>query len=237
MSEGGSATTIAEALEVVLGAAPAWAVWTEQQWAEHERQLAQERAQERARQGEARRRALRVQLLDQGCPARDVAVVLDGGLRGTSALEHAQSALRDAVQTAILAGPTGIGKTVAATWWLSRSRSPAARRTEPARFVTAGALSRWPRYSESRMAELFEARALVIDDLAVEYLDKPGAFGSLLDELLNARYARELPTMCTTNLAAAEFRARYGDRVADRIRQCGRFSELSGASLRRPEHR
>ena len=134
----------------------------------------------------------------------------------------------------VLSGSRGCGKTTAAAWWLLQRRAPARYvSTRPPQFVDAAALTRWPRYDDGRMRELELAAALVVDDLGMEYDDKHGAFRSFVDGLVNARYAKELPTVITTNLPAADFKARYGERIADRIREAGRFVELAGESLRR----
>lgn len=59
-----------------------------------------------------------------------------------------------------------------------------------------------------------------------------GAFTNSLDGLVDARYRHLLPTVITTNLRAEEFKARYGARAIDRLRERGEFVELNGASLR-----
>ena len=46
------------------------------------------------------------------------------------------------------------------------------------------------------------------------------------------RHGHRRLTVCTTNLKASDFRARYGERVADRIRECGAFVEIAGTSRR-----
>jgi DNA replication protein DnaC len=77
---------------------------------------------------------------------------------------------------------------------------------------------------------------MVIDDLGVEYLDKNGNFLQRLDELIDERYSNYRQTIITTNLNVKAFKERYGERVADRIREGfefgGAFMELAESSMR-----
>jgi len=72
----------------------------------------------------------------------------------------------------------------------------------------------------------------VIDDFGVEYADQRGVLASIVDELIDRRYGDRRATIICTNLTATEFRKRYGDRVADRLREAGRFRVISESSLR-----
>jgi DNA replication protein DnaC len=103
----------------------------------------------------------------------------------------------------------------------------------PVVWVTAAKLARWERYDQEEMAKLLKVGKLVIDDLGGEYLDKGGFYASLLDELINERQAGSRATILTTNLDAAGFSSRYGERIVDRIREGGRFFACGNASLRR----
>lgn len=194
---------------------------------------------ERARQEERKREELNTKarrLVAAGVPVKDVRRVLAGSMEQTSPLGRLSSPESGERLILALSGPPGIGKTTAAAWWLlegHRRSSTDWVQTTADRFVTAAELARWPRYDEGRMRDLSRARALVIDDLGVEYADKRGAFTSMVDEVINLRYGNELPTLITTNLPGAEFKARYGERLADRIREVGEFMELPGESLRR----
>lgn len=201
--------------------------WTEEQWATYER-LKSEAVQaekRRAEAGAAKRR--RKDLFGAGVPRKDLDLVLGDDMDPSKALEAAQEARRDAVTLLVLSGPPGCGKTTAASWWLSQEGG------WPVLFVDASRLSRWPRFDEKRMEELEWAKALVVDDLGLEYDDKGGAFRSFLDGLVNARYADLLPTLITTNLTPAAFKERYGARVADRIREAGRFVSINEPSRRK----
>ncbi len=76
-------------------------------------------------------------------------------------------------------------------------------------------------------------RVLVIDDLGREYSDQHGRWLSELDLLIDDRHEARLRTVLTGNLTPEEFKARYGERIADRIRQDGRVCICNGESLRR----
>jgi len=161
--------------------------------------------------------------------------------RETTALAHS----RDVDGLLVLSGQAGCGKTVAASWWLWRfvmevgnwrwtDFGPKFLFRAPL-FATATRLTRWPRFDAGRMTQLHEASRLVVDDLGAEYMDEKGAFMAFLDELVNERYANRRPTIFTTNLLAEDFRNRYGGekgRIADRIRERGRFVSLATPSMR-----
>lgn len=207
---------------------------TPEQWAAYDAKIQAERESAELEAERKRQEDLRKDLVERGCPVKDLERAISGQLEDTKAVVAAQAAL-DAGQTLlVLSGVRGCGKTTAAAWWLLQKRKPSEYvRVGPPRFVDASTLARWPRYDDARMRELERASALVIDDLGVEYDDKNGAFRSFVDGLVNSRYAACLPTCITTNVPAAEFRQRYGERIADRIRESGRFVELAGESMRK----
>jgi DNA replication protein DnaC len=166
----------------------------------------------------------------RGVPAKDRERIVDGRLESTPALDAARSFLKDLdkerdKRILVLAGPPGVGKSVAAAWLIAAC-------DRPALFIDQSRLVRRSRYSNEDMRPLEDVTLLAIDDLGSEYLDEKGSFVATLDGLINARYAEELPTVFTTNLASTRFVQRYGERIADRIREVGRFVELKGPSLR-----
>lgn len=205
--------------------------WAEALTEEHDQRIREDQARRDAEAENQRLTELRRHLVECGCPVKDLRRALDGDCSDTEALLAARQSVDLGIL--VLSGPRGVGKTTAAAWWLVQKRV----RTEflattSVRFIDAGLMSRWPRYDDAKMRELTRARALVIDDLGIEYTDTKGAFVSLFDEVVNNRYAAELPTLITTNLNAKSFKERYGERVADRIREVGRFVELKGKSMR-----
>jgi DNA replication protein DnaC len=180
---------------------------------------------------EHRRR--RKQSKTAGIPEHILRVLYDHASQDTQARRLLAEAFSKTPEPSIvvLSGGVGCGKSCAAAE-MAILRS--------GRFVTASELSSGSAY-ESQARELEQTKFLVIDDLGCEYIDAKGYFLSRLDSLINARYANCLPTVITTNLpatAAADnptgksFR-QYGERILDRIRECGRFVNVGGQSLRR----
>lgn len=131
----------------------------------------------------------------------------------------------------VLSGVPGCGKTTAASWVIME------RGDARSVFMDVSKLTRWERFKESAMDRLETASILCIDDMGSEFMDEKGAFRSLLDGIINARYNECLPTVLTTNLRSPTFAERYGSRLADRLRESGRFVELESASMRGRDER
>jgi DNA replication protein DnaC len=124
---------------------------------------------------------------------------------------------------AVLSGPVGCGKTVAATWWaLTRTN----RDVGYERATTLAATVR----DDDPAFDVVGLDALVLDDLGAEHRDDSASLD--LDELVDTYYGDGAPLLITTSLSPAEFAARYGERVADRIAQAGHWQSLPGPSLR-----
>ncbi len=126
----------------------------------------------------------------------------------------------------MLAGGTGIGKTVAAAWALRRFGREG--RYTKARELVQLHGSAW---SETRAEyqDLLRAGLLVIDEVGAE-VDPEKAKASLHDTI-DERQGR--PTMVITNLAWPEMRKRLDARTVDRIREIGALRWIDGASMRR----
>lgn len=129
----------------------------------------------------------------------------------------------------VLSGPTGVGKTVAACRWAYRVTMD---RGYAVTFVTAAAFAAQSRYSDERRA-LLSHRHLILDDLGAEYLDAKGSLLADIDELVDTHYRHRTHLAITTNATKNVFEARYGARVMDRLRECGRWISMAGASRRR----
>jgi DNA replication protein DnaC len=76
---------------------------------------------------------------------------------------------------------------------------------------------------------------LVIDDIGTEV--QTPSWQQVLDDVLDARWQCSLATVLTSNLSAENFKTRYGERIADRIRDDGCVASLSGQSMRAPGKR
>ena len=173
-------------------------------------------------------------------PERALDIVLAGGLQETPA----RAAVRDATDICVLGGGPGTTKTCAAVCWCREHIVAPAnwRSTDVGQpyfvgmlplWISAGQLARLDHFDQKAIDRVAKAQRLVIDDLGAEYADAKGFFNSLLDELIDARYSGKRPTVVTTNLDAEAFKARYGARIIDRIREGGRFVNCGDVSLRR----
>ena len=172
----------------------------------------------------------------QGMPQRIIETLRD--MKETKATDAINSFLltdREA-WCLVLAGPKGCGKSTAAGRFLSEITKPKVRSPpKNTRWWTSSRISRVSGY-DSHLEKIMRERVIVIDDLGVEYLDKNGYFSHRLDELIDERYSNYRKTVITTNLNAKDFQARYGARVADRIREGfkhgGAYVEIDMGSLR-----
>jgi DNA replication protein DnaC len=178
------------------------------------------------RQGKA---ALRSRLAAAGVPERALRHVFDAQPLETEALKALQVALSPISQLpaspptlVVLSGGVGCGKSCAAAWWLSQAEGA---------WVPASEFAKYG--GDPAVPERLKAPRLVLDDLGMEYLDGKGFAQATLDGVINHRHERLLPTVITTNLGADEFKARYGPRVADRIRESGRWLVIAATSLRK----
>lgn len=149
-----------------------------------------------------------------GAPERQLALSLAPDDSGPMSVVRAW--LSGNTPCLVLAGGVGTGKTVAALWGL---RQLAYRLGRPV-YLRAADLPRFGAFgdSASRFDDVRKAGALVVDDLGTEAL---GDWGSAnMTELVDHRYsALRARTIITTNLGPTELVARYGERVADRLRE------------------
>jgi|TARA_R110000744_G_scaffold13121_2_gene38440 DNA replication protein DnaC len=137
----------------------------------------------------------------------------------------------------ILSGGKGTGKSTAAAVWLYENVPPEGAPTYQTRYWWNGTrIARTNGYAKD-FEKMMQSKLMVIDDLGIEYLDKNGNFLQRLDELLDERYSNFRKTIITTNLNADAFKDRYGERVADRMREGftwgGGFIELADDSMRK----
>lgn len=194
--------------------------WTDEQWAEHDARVADENARDLA-EGRLRHRS---HMLAIGWPKRaiDAAMTAD---RNKPAVEATARWTPDNRSVLVLSGAAGCGKTVAAAWWACAQRTAAT-------FVRATAFASSSRYDRETRDRWLKASALVLDDLGAEYIDAKGSLLTDLDELVDTFYGDRRPLLITTNLEKTAFKARYGERITDRIRECGVWKALTGESMR-----
>lgn len=138
-------------------------------------------------------------------------------------------------------GTVGQGKTLAGVWaareLLSRMALDAlatGQSTSPVTFIAATTFARLSAYSADDKAffdGLCRVRVLILDDVGTETL--AGVASAHFDELIDTRINFERRTIITSNLDAKAFKARYGERIADRLRVSAVISQGVGASMRR----
>lgn len=199
-------------------------------WDAHDAKVIAARARAEAH-AERERTSDRARLLARprpgaGFPTRALEVAMAPEL--TSAPVDALRAYSGDRTILVLSGPVSCGKTVAACWWtLHRSQ-------RSAQFVRASAFAASSRYDRAARDELQAAGVLVLDDLGAEYADSKGNLLADLEELVDVFYASRRHLIITTNVPAADFPQRYGDRIASRLREAGRWIELGKAPSLRP---
>lgn len=201
---------------------------TDEEWAAHDAKVAAEReAQFRTHPRDPAEiaRERREFFGNEGWPARAIDIALADGGASSVAIEKMREWDHKEHNVIVLSGSAGTGKTVAAAWWRTKNTSM--------RFVRAATFAASSRYSQDDRADTYGARALCLDDLGAEYLDVKGSFLVDLDELIDTFYGDRKPLIITTNLDDKGFKARYGTRVEDRIRECGKWVRIPGASMRK----
>lgn len=147
-------------------------------------------------------------------------------LQNTPALDAAQKWRRTTATLLVLAGPVGTGKSLAAAWtlhdwWIEElraARDDCRRYYEGQCWIAAPHLARMRKWDEA-VAKLERAPMLVLDDLGHE--SSTDAAAELVQSVVTTRFAEERPTVITTNLDQKTFRPRYGERIVDRVRECG----------------
>lgn len=242
----GQPADIAEDMRLVLDQAEAWY---------------QERGEARAptppveiidRHRAAREQRARFDRLDRwGVPYREALLVMGEDPAGEPfrmdteplgfAREFLGAADRGLYNLLVLAGASkGTGKTIAGVYVLEHAEPPLRygrvwTDAQHPRFVPALELVMGGIYEEGAVAALALAKckALVIDELGGEFMDRKGLYISLLEWLLNRRYESGGYTVITSNLSMEDFRGRYGERIEDRFKHRALWFDCDGASLRR----
>ena len=134
----------------------------------------------------------------------------------------------------ILAGNPGTGKTVIATWlgWQRANKGKSA-----GKFLTAyelfGRMKQcWGKNedAEAVLAVWKKTPFLVIDEAQT----RAGTEweNNVLDELINARYAKMLPTVMIANITMETAQKSLGPRIMDRANECGGIVDCGWASYR-----
>jgi hypothetical protein len=208
-----------------------WIAYAERQWGDVEAELV--KRGKPAYVGEF--------LRDAGVPRRFRDVLL-GEVKDTQAITRVgawcdEREKKPGVFCLVLGADKGLGKSVAAAWWLSETmhgqQSATCAGGEFTRWQSASALMQMNPYSDGFSALCREPGPLVLDDVGTEITDSKGNFASKLDALIDARSCEYLPLLMTTNLSVGAFKERYSERVVDRIREGGRYFGITGETMRR----
>lgn len=199
--------------------------WTEEQWAQHDARIAAAQKRDESERVTEERRAQSSRLSEAGWPLRAIEAAQGADLE-KPAIARVMAWDTNTESVLVLSGPPGCGKTTAAARW-------AVSKYWPPKFVRATTFASSSRYDRDTRDTWLKADALVLDDLGAEYADTKGNFLVDLDELVDTFYGDKRPLLITTNCSAEEFKQRYGQRVIDRLRECGSWFSANNASLRR----
>lgn len=138
----------------------------------------------------------------------------------------------------VLFGGVGSGKTCASLHALAQLQKPLYDEwnevwdCRAGRFIRAVEAARLSRFDDSeKWDDLLRVRWLVLDDLGVESMND--YWRERLNELIDVRYGNKLRTIITCNLSPEEFKAKYGDRIASRIREDGMVAGCGTTDFRR----
>lgn len=175
-----------------------------------------------------------------GVGEREVGVLRAGPDFSVRALAEVREWLKGPLSHLALVGECGTGKTVAGAWAVAQQRfwyqdselglcwAWPSTLSESGLMVLAGEAARVSYYgdeAEKLRRRLIRCRLLVLDELGVEVMSS-GWF-SLLNDVLNQRHRAERRTLLLANLTWAAFSERYGERVADRLREAGKVVSLA----------
>lgn len=134
----------------------------------------------------------------------------------------------------VLTGPTGRGKTVIASY-LGYQR--AAQGAGAGKFMTAFEMfdrmkQCWSKKEDSAalLGTWKRAAFLVIDEAQTR--PSEAWDNNMLDELINARYAKMLPTVLIANLSLDEAQKTLGPRIMDRANECGGIVDCNWPTYR-----
>lgn len=180
-----------------------------------------------SRAEEERRSKLEQQMEDAGLGSRNIRALRE--MKPTDATDGVDRWLAGERTFLVLMGSPGCGKTVGACYAAKKALDS---RTSTAflRAMEGASLGMFGDDSKSKVRQLTSVGLLVLDDLGIEPMND--VWRALLENVIDARYANERRTVITTNLAVADVRPRYGERIADRLRHAGTAVRCADKSMR-----
>ncbi len=152
---------------------------------------------------------------------------LFNGIKATKCLDSAVNFLRNngvrEGRALVLAGDTGVGKTVAAGYILQQSCLNGT--------VVIATDLQSAFLKKDRLGKLKTAPLLIIDDLGMEFGLE--FFESHLDGLFHARHMDERATVITTNLSWEKFQEKYSKRICSRLREWSVYVHIIDQDMRK----
>lgn len=133
----------------------------------------------------------------------------------TASMRAVEPLLRGAGVMLVLSGGTGCGKSTACAWALSKRAGLWVHGPDLAK-LDPGELDEYGTRKTSLDDRMRAAGFLVLDDVGIEH-SPSGYAASRITDVLEHREASKRATVVTTNLNAAVFRQRYGERIASRL--------------------
>lgn len=188
-------------------------------------------AEEPVHAGPDARTIARGRLRRAGAPRRHIEHVVDQEPDECDALRAVRAFMGDPkAWCLVLSGGVGTQKTGSCCWALKHE--------EGGMFVEADELLAIALEDKPRYLRLKRAHLVVLDDLGCELRDPKGYWIKTFTTLMNGWYSACARVLITCNVSSDFFKQRiedggYGERVADRIREHGRFVEIAGESVRR----
>ena len=157
-------------------------------------------------------------------PSRFIEAVADKEPVDCDPLQAVRAFLNGPDGFRVLSGGKGTRKTGSAAWALGQLDGGA--------FVESSELTRLSIEQRPKWESIISAPLVVLDDLGTERRDEKGAFNSALSELINKVYSQRRRLIITCNLSRDTFKAVYGEREFDRMREAGQWSTIGGQSVR-----
>ena len=196
-----------------------------------------EAEQKLADQVEERRSKLMSAVNGRGLPLRHAQQLLFGHVEDSEALRRVADWMAKQIPGSVLvvSGGVGSGKTLAAAKAVLEGppRDFLGRPWDAVRkprFVDASYLHQLGLFDRDT-DPIHICSVLAVDDVGTEYQDDKGVGRVILDRLVNTRYVGAGWTVITTNLSAAQFAKRYGERIMSRLKReegCG-FCTVKGS--------
>ena len=159
-----------------------------------------------------------------GVPELFLRAVADKEPEDCEPLRQVQDFLSSADGFRVLSGGKGTMKTGSACWALGQ--------LDGGMYVEAMDVIRLSIEDKPKWEAIVAAPLVVFDDLGWEKRDDKAAFTSAFSRLLNTVYTQRRRMIITCNMTRENFKATYGEREFDRMREVGKWSAIAGESVR-----